>query len=50
MIKELDEASEPLENLADFMSEQDIKHKLDLKLTEGLLAVLPQITEYLDDS
>src|SRR5712671_2017234 len=51
MIRELRAASDPPENLSDFMSEQDIKHRLDEKLTKGLQAVLPQISQYsLDDS
>jgi len=52
MIRELNAMPNPPENLADFMMEKDIRHKLDLKLTEGLRAVLPQLAEYLtmDDS
>jgi len=42
----------PPKNLADFMMEKDIRYQLDMKLTEGLRAVLPQLAEYLsmDDS
>jgi len=50
MIKELDEASEPPENLANFMSKQDIRYKRDLKLAEGLQAAWSQIAEYMDDN
>ena len=52
MIRELNATPNPPENLADFMTEQDIRHWLDLKLAEGLRAVLPQLAEYLamDDS
>jgi len=52
MIRELNDAPNPPENLTNFMTEQDIHHRLDLKLAEGLRAVLPQLAEYLslDDS
>jgi len=52
MIWELNAAPNPPENLADFMTEQDIHHRLDLKLAKGLRAILPQLAEYLsmDDS
>ena len=47
MIRELNAVPHPPKNLADFMTEQDIRHRLDVKLTEGLRAVLPQLAEYL---
>jgi len=47
MIWELNAAPNPPENLADFMTEQDIRHQLDVKLAKGLQAVLPQLAEYL---
>ena len=52
MIRELNTVPNPPKNLANFMTEQDIRHRLDLKLAEGLQAVLPQLAEYLamDDS
>jgi len=52
MIRELNAVPNPPENLADFMMEQDIRHRLDWKLAEGLRAVLPQLAEYviMDDS
>jgi len=52
MIQELNATPNPPKNLTDFMMEQDICHQLDLKLAEGLRAVLPQLAEYLsmDDS
>src|SRR5712671_1748370 len=52
MIQELNAMPNPPESLAKFMTEQDIHHRLDLKLAEGLRAVLPQLAEYLnmDDS
>jgi len=36
MIQELNTVPNPPKNLADFMTEQDIHHWLDLKLAEGL--------------
>jgi len=52
MIRELNATPNPPKNLTDFMTKQDIKHRLDLKLAKGLRAVLPQLAEYLamDDS
>jgi len=52
MIQELNDMPNPPQNLANFMMEKDIRHRLDLKLAEGLQAVLPQLAEYLsmDDS
>jgi len=36
MIRELNAMPTPPENLTNFMTEQDIRHQLDLKLAEGL--------------
>jgi len=38
------------ENLADFMTEKEIRHRLDLTLAKGLQAALPQLAGFMDDS
>jgi len=52
MIWELNNMLKPPQNLVDFMTEKDVRHRLDLKLAEGLQAVLSQLAQYLtmDDS
>src|SRR5712672_1387719 len=50
MIRILNDLPKTPENLADFMTEKEIRHQLDLTLAKGLQAALPQLTEYLDYS
>src|SRR5712675_3302550 len=50
MIRILNDLPKAPENLADFMTEKEIRHRLDLTLAKGLQAALSQLTEYMDDS
>src|SRR5712671_7134443 len=50
MIRILNDLPKTPENLADFMMEKEIRHRLDLMLAKGLQAALPQLAEFMDDS
>jgi len=48
MIARLTKMSEPPSNPTDFMMDFNVQYRVDITLTRGLAAVLPQIAEYLD--
>jgi len=50
MIRILNDLPKTPENLADFMTEKEIRHRLDLTLAKGLQAALPQLAGFMDDS
>src|SRR5712675_1831176 len=50
MIRILNDLPKTPENLVDFMTEKEIRHRLDLTLAKGLQAALPQLAEFMDDS
>src|SRR5712672_736448 len=50
MIRILNDLLKTPENLADFMTEKEIRHRLDLTLAKGLQAALPQLAGFTDDS
>src|SRR5712672_2476426 len=50
MIRILNDLPKAPENLADFMTEKEIRHRLDLTLVKGLQAALPQLEVFMDDS
>src|SRR5712671_5803275 len=50
MIRIVNDLPKAPENLADFMTEKEIRHRLDLTLAKGLQAALPQLAEFMDDS
>src|SRR5712672_2104504 len=50
MIRILNDLPKVPENLADFMTEKEIRHQLDLTLAKGLQAALPQLAGFMDDS
>jgi len=50
MIRILNDLPKTPENLANFMTEKEIHHQLDLTLAKGLQAALPQLVGYMDDS
>src|SRR5712671_2636826 len=50
MIRIVNDLPKAPENLADFMTEKEIHHRLDLTLTKGLQAALPLLADFMDDS
>src|SRR5712672_2429851 len=50
MIRIMNDLPKTPQNLADFMTEKEIHHRMDLTLARGLQAALSQLVEYMDDS